>query len=430
LFLVSLRIDTLALIYIDDLTVGMVLAEDLVTPTGRFVLAAGSSLQSEHLKILKSWGIVEAAIAESSLGGEYCQNQELSSEFIEQAEDYLQQRFILNDLNQEPISSLYRHIVHHLALNLQQGGTPAVSLAAVLPAVPQVCPPPLSIPQLLKGDVDIVSLPTDYTHIVGLLNQPNSSSHQLAELISKDASLTVRLLRLVNSPFYGFSGKIDSVSRAVSILGTNELSVLTLGITVIKQFKNIPSDLFNMDSFWRHSIRCGLFSKVLADHLGEKDAEKYFIGGLLHDIGRLILLSRMPAQYSAVIVRAREQRLPVYRAEQDCLQTDHSIVGKMLAEKWRLSPALIRMIGSHHSPRLAHYSTEACIVHLADILAHACGHEVMLIDEVPELQLKAWDELGLSEKLIVPIIKQVDGEFKSVVRVFFGDSGTEDEGEK
>ena len=92
---------------------------------------------------------------------------------------------------------------------------------------------------------------------------------------------------------------------------------------------------------------------------------------------------------------------------------------KLLAEKWRLSPALIRMIGSHHSPRLAHYSAEACIVHVADILAHACGDEVLLVNEVPELQIKAWEKTGLSEKLIVPTIQQVDAEFKDVVQVFF-----------
>ena len=416
----------MSLIYVDDLTEGMVLAEDLVTPTGRFVLAAGSPIQRDHLTIFKAWGIIEVAIAESSLGDDYSENLELNSEFVAQAENYLQQRFVLNDLEQEPISSLYRYVVHSLAVNLQQGGDLLTFSAAALPVNQESCPPPLSIPHLLKGDADIVSLPTVYTRIVELLNDPNSSSHQFAELISKDASLTVRLLRLVNSPFYGFSGKIDSVSRAVSLLGTNELSVLTLGITVIKQFQSIPSDLLNMDSFWRHSIRCGLFSKALAAHLGEKAAEKYFIGGLLHDVGRLILLGRMPDQYSAAVAKAREQRLPMYRAEQDCLQTDHSIIGKLLAEKWRLSPALIRMIGSHHSPRLAHYSIEACVVHIADILAHACGHEVMLIDEIPGLQLKAWQEIGLSEKSIASIIQQVEGEFKGVVRVFFGDSDAEE----
>lgn len=407
----------------------MVLAEDLFTPSGRFVLAADASLQLDHLKILKSWGIVEADIDESSLGEEYSQNQELNSEFIERAKGYLEDRFILNKLDLEPTATLYRHVVHRFALRLQQGWDPVVLSAAAMPASQENGPPPLSVPHLLKGDVDIVSLPTVYAHIVELLNHPNSSSLQLAKVISKDASLTVRLLRLVNSPFYGFSGKIDSVSRAVSLLGTNELSTLTLGITVVQLFQNIPSDLLNMDSFWRHSIRCGLFSKVLAGHLGEKAAEKYFIGGLLHDIGRLVMLDRMPVQYSGAIARARQDHLPMYRAEQDCLKTDHSIIGKLLAEKWRLSPALIRMIGSHHSPRLAHYSTEACIVHVADILAHACGHEVLLVNEIPELQIKAWEEIGLKEEFIAPTIQQVDAELKEVVRVFFGKPDVVDDGE-
>ncbi len=417
----------MALVYIDDLTEGMVLAEDLLTPSGRFVLAAGALLQADHLKILKSWGIVEVDIDELSLGDDYSQSQELSAEFVERAESYLWRRFVLNDVDAEPITTLYRHVVHRFALSLQQGWDPVVFSDAALPADEACDLPPLSLPQLLKGDVDIVSSPEVYNRIVELLDHPNSSSHQIAKAISNDASLTVRLLRLVNSPFYAFSGKIDSVSRAVSLLGTNELSTLALGITVIRQFQNVPEDLLNMDSFWRHSIRCGLFSRILAGHLGEKEPEKYFIGGLLHDIGRLVMLDRMSPQYATAIVRARQEHLPMYRAEQLRLKTDHSIVGKHLAEKWRLSPALIRMIGSHHSPRMAHYSREACVVHIADVFAHACGHEVLLVNEIPELQVKAWDETGLSESLIAPTIQQVDAEFKAIVRVFFGGSDSEDE---
>ena len=411
----------MALIYVDDLMVGMVLAEDLFTPTGRFVLAAGASLQQNHLRILKDWGIVEADIDETSLGEEYDQQQELSAEFFEKAQEYLGHRFVLNDSEQEPVATLYRHVVHRFALQLQQGFDPDLLPEAIPLEIPHDCPAPLSIPHLLKGDVDIFSLPTVYAHIVELLEHPNSSSQLIGKVISKDAGLTVRLLRLVNSPFYGFSGKIDSVSRAVSLLGTNELSTLTLGVLVVRQFKDIPSDLLNMDSFWRHSIRCGLFAKVLASHLGEKDVEKYFIGGLLHDIGRLVMLDRMPVQYSAAVAKARQERLPMYLAEQDWLKTDHSIVGKLLAEKWRLSPTLIRMIGSHHSPRLARYSTEACIGHLADVFAHACGHEAMLVNEIPRLQVAAWEETGLQVELIAPTIRQVDAEFKEVVRIFFGE---------
>lgn len=412
----------MALINIDDLIGGMLLAEDLFTPSGRFVLAAGASLQEDHLKVFKSWGVVEAEIDEVSLGEEYRKNQELRTEFVEQAKDYLAPRLILNDLGSEPLVTLYRHVLHRFALNMQKGWQPATFSEIEVLENHEGGQRALGVPHLLRGEVDIVSLPTVYTHIVELLNHPNSSSPQVAKVISKDASLTVRLLRLVNSPLYGFSGKIDSVSRAVSLLGTDELSTLTLGITVIQQFQDIPSGLLNMDSFWRHSIRCALFSKVIASHLGEKVAEKYFIGGLLHDIGRLVMLDRMSPQYSAAIVRARQKKIPMYRAEQDCLKTDHSIVGKLLAEKWRLSPALIRMIGSHHSPRLAQYSTEACVIHVADILAHACGYETLLVNEVPELQIKAWEEIGLTEKLIAPMIQQVDTEFNDVVRVFFAES--------
>ncbi len=419
----------MALIYVDDLIVGMVLASDLLTPSGRFVLAAGASLHEDHLKILKSWGVVEADIDTASLGEEYNQNQELSSEMVEQVREYLQRRFILNDLDQEPIATLHRHAVHRFSLSLQQGWSPEFFSETVMLANKEAEVPLLSVPLILKGTVDIVSLPQVYLHIVELLEHPNSSSYQIAKVISKDASLTVRLLRLVNSPLYGFSSKIDSISRAVSLMGTNEISTLALGITVIQQFQNIPSDLLDMDSFWRHSIRCGLFAKVLASHLGEKSAEKYFIGGLLHDIGRLVMLERMPYQYSRAIVKARQDHLPMYRAEQDYLKTDHSIIGKLLAEKWRLSPALIRMIGSHHSPRLARYSIEACIVHAADIFAHTCGHEIMLVDEIPELQVQAWKELGLSEEFIAPTIQQVDAEFREVIQVFFSEQNPVDDAE-
>ncbi len=412
----------MALIYVDELVGGMVLAEDLLTPSGRFILAAGAVLQDDQLEIFKSWGVIEADIEESSLGEEYNQNQALKAEFVERAKDYVSSRMTLNDLDSEPMASLYRHIVQRFALRMQQGWQPMTISEVAIPETRAGGSRPLSVPQLIKGEVDVASLPTVYTRIVELLNHPSTSSHQVAKVISKDANLTVRLLRLVNSPFYGFSGKIDSVSRAVSLLGMNELLSLTLGITVIKQFQNISVDLLSMDSFWRHSIRCALFSKILAGHLGEKDTEKFFVGGLLHDVGRLVMLDRMAPQYSAAIIKARQDQLPMYRAEQDCLKTDHSIVGKLLAEKWRLSPALIRMIGSHHSPRLAQYSTEACVVHIADILAHACGDEMMLVNEVPVLQTKAWEELGLSEVLIAPTIQQVDAEFKDVVQVFISDS--------
>lgn len=409
----------MALVFIDDLTEGMVLEEDLLTPSGRFVLAAGATIKADQLKILKSWGVVEVNIEISSLGDEFAQQQEASAEFHDQAESLLSVRFFQNDLEQEPTATLYRHVSHLWTLKLQGGWVPDSIAEVASVSDPQKIHAPLSAAKLLNGDVDLGCLPTVYSHIVDALNHPSASSYQLGEVISKDASLTVRLLRLVNSPFYGFSGKVETVARAVSLLGLNELSTLALGISVIKKFENIPSDQFDMESFWRHSIRCGLFARTLAGYVGEKDTEKYFTGGLLHDIGRLVMLDRMPQQYCLAIDRARQEHLPMYRAEQDVLKTDHCILGKMLAEKWRLAPSLIRMIGCHHSPRLAHYSTEACLIHIADIFAHACSDEVLLVNAVPELQIQAWNEIGLATDYISAAIKQVDNDFKEIIKIFF-----------
>ena len=131
------------------------------------------------------------------------------------------------------------------------------------------------------------------------------------------------------------------------------------------------------------------------------------------------MIERMPEQYAAAIQRAREERLPMYRAEQLCLQLDHTIVGKTLTSKWRLPAPLVRMIGGHHSPRLANYSIESCVMHAADLFAHGCGYEILLVNEVPELQQKAWDELGLDLALIGPTVRLVEQEFRQIVNAFF-----------
>ncbi len=412
----------MALVFIDDLTEGMVLAEDLLTPAGRFVLAAGAKIKADQLGLLKSWGIIEAEITESSLGKRYARQQELDAEFSDQADFLLKQRFVHNALDSEPVATLYRHAAHRCAQRLQQGWTPVLFSSTPDASVENQSSASMNMTQLLKGDVDIVSLPMVYSHIVELINQPNTSAHQLGRVISKDASLTVRLLRLVNSPFYGFSGKIDSVSRAVSLLGFNELTTLALGITVVQKFQAIPSEQLDMESFWCHSIRCGLFARTIADYIGEKNSERYFTGGLLHDIGRLVMLDRAPAQYRDAMSCARCKKLPMYRAELNSLKTDHSIIGKMLADKWRLSPSLARMIGNHHSPRMAHYPIEACIIHVADIFAHVCSDEILLVNEIPELQLPAWEKIGLSTDYIATAIKQVDIDFKEIVNVFLVNS--------
>lgn len=412
----------MALVYVDDLTEGMVLAEDLFTPKGFFVLAAEMPLQREHLQRLKGWGVVEVAITDASLGEAYQQRQEEVAQFVDQTEGYLYRRCQLSDLDHEPLATIYRHAVHLFALRLQQGWSPVTSSADMLPAEANPSQAPLSVPQLLLGDVEVFSLPAVHARIVAAINAPDSSSAQAAEAIGKDANLSIRLLRLANSPSYGFAEKVDSVTRAVSLFGTDELTGLLANTKVRQQFSGIPPQMISMDSFWRHSIRCGLFARILAGHLGLPGNEIYFTGGLLHDIGRLVMLDRTPDKYCRAIAKGLNEHLPIYRAEQETLQTDHSIVGKLLAMRWRLPAPIARMIGGHHSPASAHYSAEACLAHVADFLAHLTGHDTNLVNEIPPFQQKAWEELNLKEEFIAPTIRQVETEYKKIIKFFFADN--------
>lgn len=409
-------------IFVDELSEGMVLASDLVTPKGRFILAEGATLQANHLKILKSWGVTEADIVDDSCadGG---QKLEIDPDSLAAAEAFLNDKFNGLDLQHEMIAELFRQTRQQLAEKLSAGFE--------LPVLPQLTSPPdedttrTSPAQLIRGEIQLASLPNVYTRIVETLNSPRASSAAIADIVSKDSSLSLRLLRLVNSAFYGFPSKIDSISRGITLLGTNELTTLALGISVVRLFQDIPTELINMETFWKHSIRTGLFAQVLASHKVGLSEEKLFVGGLLHDVGRLVMLRKIPEKYTRVIIASREEQLPLYRAEQKLLHCDHAEIGRMLAKEWHLTLALTQMIGGHHSPAMDRFPLEACIVHVADLLAHACGDELLMTTQVPPLQTKAWETLGLSPSVLAPTIHQVDRLFRDIVRVFLDSSPDE-----
>ncbi len=410
-------------VYIDDLNEGMVLASDLVTSKGRFILAAGAALQPNHLKIFKAWGITEADIADKSCPQRASQKIEIDTDCKAAADSFLKEKFSKLDLEHELVGKLYQQAHQQLSQRLSAGET--------LPELPRVQTPVTlddtraSPAQLIKGEIQLSSLPAVYTRIVETLNSPRASSTAIADIVSKDSSLSLRLLRLVNSVFYGFPAKIDSISRGITLLGTNELTTLALGISVVKLFQDIPTELINMESFWKHSIRCGLFAQVIASQKVGLSEEKLFVGGLLHDVGRLVMLKKIPERYAHVILLARAENLPLCRAEQKLLQCDHAEIGRMLANEWQLTNALTQMMGGHHSPAMERFALESCIVHVADVLSHACGDELLMTSQIPPLQAKAWETIGLSPNILIPTIHQVERLFRDIVRVFIDSSSTE-----
>jgi len=173
------------------------------------------------------------------------------------------------------------------------------------------------------------TLPVMVTQMLGLVDNPKTSAADLTRLISTDQAMTAKILKLANSAFYGFPRQIATVSLAVVVLGFDTVKDLGLSISVLEGFADGDSDdLFDWERFWEHSIACGVSAKILAKHLRYRTVGEAFVGGVLHDIGKLILSQYLKEAFSEVLHLARKEELFISEAETQALGVTHAEVGK------------------------------------------------------------------------------------------------------
>jgi len=245
----------------------------------------------------------------------------------------------------------------------------------------------------------LVSLPDVCGRLFEMLQSRDTSAREIGEVISRDPNLTARLLRIVNSAFYNFSRRIDTVSRAIIIIGDRELFNLVLAVSAVKSFAGIPNTLINMDTFWRHSIYSGLIARNLAKRCRVLHSERLFVAGLLHDIGSLVLYNRAPGVARELLMVAQGDEETLHQAEREALGFSHADLGGLLLDKWMLPVALRDAVRCHHDPAAAADGAfEAAIVHIADVFA--CRSELGALFEEPaaDVEIKdcAWQTIGLS----------------------------------
>ena len=262
---------------------------------------------------------------------------------------------------------------------------------------------------LVRGSVEVSSLPAIYTRLNEALNNPRASASQIADVIAEDTGLTARLLRLANSPFYGFPSRIETVSRAVLIIGTQQIRDLALATSVMSAFRGVPGDLVDMESFWLHSMATGVAARVLASQRREANVERFFVAGVLHDIGRLLLYKRLPAEARVALDRARDGDELLFESERAVMGCDHGGVGGALLEAWGIPASLQEVAACHHDPgRAERYPLEAAVVHVADILAHAMEMGTSGERAVPPLDPPAWERIGLPATVLAAVLDQAD----------------------
>jgi len=276
----------------------------------------------------------------------------------------------------------------------------------------------LDLRKLVEQNPQISSLPTIFYQINEAVEDPECSFVEIGQIISGDPALSARLLRIVNSSFFGFPSKIETIAHAVTIVGTAQLHDLALATTVVNQFKNVPKNVINMEKFWLHSVATGLAARVIAVYRRELNADRFYLMGMLHDLGRLVLFLNAPEQMEKVMSRYAEEGL-LHHAENQVIGFDHADVLGMLLEVWQLPEMLQEAVAYHHIPNeTPNYPTASSIVHIADIIAHAmelgtCGEHY-----VPPLNAKAWEMLDLPIRLLPSIIEQVDRQANEAVEMF------------
>jgi len=271
--------------------------------------------------------------------------------------------------------------------------------------------------QLSENLVDsIVTLPTIPEIIVALnetIADPESSALDVSEIISRDPPTATKVLRLANSAYYGLRSEVSTINHAVTMLGFNIIRNLVLTATVFDlATEKTLAGLFDVEKFWRHSLGVGVAAKIIAKEAFPKAvnlSDEFFLCGLLHDLGKIILGQYLQDKFKEALVFGREQSIPLYVAEKSAIGCTHADVGGVLAKRWNLSGGIISALGHHHNPIEAPEDEVryAAVAHLADILARA--KEIGIGGGAdPELDREAWDALELTNRRIPPILEEID----------------------
>ncbi|ALQ50390.1 HDOD domain-containing protein [Nitrosomonas ureae] len=253
----------------------------------------------------------------------------------------------------------------------------------------------------------IFSLPDVVFRINDLIDSEEATNTELERIISSDPALTAKLLKFANSTYFGFSGKIETVMKAISIIGHQELRNLVIASSVTTTFKGIPPDLVNMDTFWNHSVTSGVTARLLASSVDSR--ERFFIAGLLHDVGRLILFSQFPKESAKVLNCLNQGEDVAMQEERKIFGFTHAQLGAELLKQWKLPLNIWKMVEYQSDPmRSGEYQSDAntlcAAISIANYIQPCTNQPLNLETVISDHALKTWSYLGLTAEIVESVI--------------------------
>lgn len=253
------------------------------------------------------------------------------------------------------------------------------------------------------------TLPGILNKLLKVIENPKVSLKEIGSFISNDPVLTSRVLRAVNSPIYGFPGRIATINQSLVLLGLNVVRGLLLGVSVFEAMKK------GMEGLWEHSVGCATVARIVAQKVGLKEPEEVAVAALLHDIGKVIFSLKFPREYRAVLQDVENTGRFILEGEKEAFEVSHADIGAWVAQRWHFPPALIETIDYHHQPGLSRQVPQlTAIVHLSDVLIRARGFGFAGDSHIPALDPQAWDILKLTSRDLKDILSELEDSLEMV----------------
>ncbi len=286
--------------------------------------------------------------------------------------------------------------------------------------------------KLVVGKIhNLPTPPIVFTQVTRVINNPNTSAYEIASIISEDPALTAKVLKLTNSSFYGIPRTITNVKQAIVILGLEAIKSLVISASVFEMFsKNSKLDIDYLEQFWRHSLSVALMAKIICRKKRPpslQEAELAFSAALLHDIGKLIIISHLPREHEKIVRLLENDRgCPEYHAENEILGFTHADIGSYLAARWNLPESICEPILNHHNSEVIIGGKNTALIHLANHLAYQMeiedGHSPENGSPFYEV---VWDALKLSAESASQLIEMLKEEYtkaETFMKMAQGDS--------
>jgi len=255
---------------------------------------------------------------------------------------------------------------------------------------------------IIMNTSSLPTLPGIITKLNSLSENDKTSIQEMARLVASDQVLSARILKLANSPSYGFY-RVSTISNAMILLGVNVVKSLALSSSIFEIMEK------NSVGLWEHSLGAGVAANIISRRLKLPECEEISTAALLHDIGKVIIRLNFGDDYRHLLALIDEDEISMLEAERKLLGTDHAEVGAWLAKSWFLPDKLIEPIGCHHDVAAApSQQTKASVVHLANILIKASGFGFSGDEFVPLIQPAAWEKLAMTESILAEIVEELE----------------------